>query len=549
MSRANIFLKAALGASVLLAGCATTQQQKPEPTAETKTTAEQPQAQTTKPATPEQPAQPSSLNATEIPARPLNRPEPMQLVVLKDPNKPIITFRLAFKTGSIDDPKGKEGLTALTSHLMAEGGTKALSSAELLDALFPMAAELNVSTDKEMTAFVGRVHQDNLDAFLKIFGDVLLEPRFDEKEFERIRTQLVNEVQNELRGQNDEELGKVALDAMIFEGTPYAHFSDGTVQGLKSLTLDDVKNHWKNVFTQDRLVIGLGGNVTDALKQKVLARFGELPKTGAPAVEMPAVAVQKGRTWIFQKPVLSTAISMGYAYNVRRGDKDFFPLAAAMSYLGEHRQFNGVLFNQLREKRGLNYGNYAYPEHFVQEGWGTFATTNIPRATQDFSIWIRPVESQNTMFATRGAIYFLDKLINEGIPEDQFELTKGFLLGYTRLWEQTDSRRLGYAIDALFYGTPNYLESYRAALQKMTAKDVNDAVKRNLSADRLNYVYVAPDAAALKKLLVEQPATPMNYPTPKPPEVLEVDKAIAVQKIPLDPKKIEIKDVSQFMEK
>ena len=83
----------------------------------------------------------------------------------------------------------------------------------------------------------------------------------------------------------------------------------------------------------------------------------------------------------------------------------------------------------------------------------------------------------------------------------------------------------------------------------MTVKDVNDAVKRNLSANRLNYVYVAPDAAALKKLLVEQPATPMNYPTPKPPEVLEVDKAIAVQKIPLDPKKIEIKDVSQFMEK
>lgn len=543
LTRSPLF--AAAFALVFAAGCATTPETKPDTTATTGEEVTVATAPEEKPA----PKEAAAAEPTQVPARPLQQPEPMKLVLLADPQKPIVTFRLTFRAGSVDDPKGKEGLTALTAEVMAEGGTKELSSSQLLEALFPIAGEVEVNTDKEFTAFVGRVHQDNLPRFFDIFSDVLLEPRFDEKEFARIRSDFVNNIRNNLRGQDDELLGKVALDAMIYEGTPYAHYVGGTVQGLEAITLEDVKAHWKNVFTQDRLVIGLAGNVTPELQKQVQAKFAELPKTGAPLFQPQALQLHTGRAWILPKPVLSTAISMGYAFPLRRGDPDFFPVAAALSYLGEHRQFNGVLFNELREQRGLNYGNYAYPEHFIQEGWGTYALTNTGRAIQDFSIWIRPVESQNAMFATRGAVYFLDRLVNEGIPADKWELTRGFLLGYTRLWEQTDSRRLGYAIDALYYGTPNYLEQYRTALKSMTREQIQAAVKKHLSSNKLNYVYVAPDGAALQKLLVDQPPTPMEYPTPKSEKVLAEDKKIAGLRVPVNPALIEVKQVDQFMER
>jgi zinc protease len=491
----------------------------------------------------------SAADGPPLAPRPLKRPQPMQLVVLADPQKPLLTFRLVFKAGSIDDPKGKEGLTALTSRILAEGGTRELSSSQLLDALFPMAGEIEATSDKEMTAFVGRIHENNLERFLKIFGDVLLEPRFDPKELERLRTDALNSIRNQLRGEDDEELGKVALDALLYQGHPYEHHNAGTIQGLQSITLDDVKAHWKNVFTQDRLVVGMGGNITDAVRSRLLERLAALPQTGAAPVGLPPIAPRGGRVWIIEKPVLSTAISLGYSYPLRRDDPDFFPMALALSYLGEHRQFIGVLFSELRDRRGLNYGDYAYPEHFLQHGFGTFALTNIARTQQDFSIWIRPVESPNALFASRGAVYFLDRLIREGISREGFELTRGFLLGYTRLWEQTDSRRLGYAIDDLFYRTPNFLESYRRTLQSMTLEQVNAAVKRNLSVDRLDFVYVAPDAEALKKLLIEQPPSPIEYATPKPPELLEVDKRILGTRIPVKPDRIEIIDVSTFMER
>ncbi|HZH02831.1 MAG TPA: insulinase family protein, partial [Myxococcaceae bacterium] len=317
----------------------------------------------------------------------------------------------------------------------------------------------------------------------------------------------------------------------------------------QSITLDDVKAHWARVFTQDRAVLGLAGAVDRALEARMKKRFSALPLQGAPIVELPPAAPVHNRTLILKKEALSTAVSLGYVYGLRRGDHDFFPVAVALSYLGEHRQQSGVLFRELRERRGLNYGDYAYPEHFHQEGWGTIPQTNVVRRQQDLSLWIRPVEPRNAVFATRAALYFFDQLAQNGLDPKQFEVTRGFLQGYTRLWEQTDQRRLGYAIDALFYGTPNFLESYRQALSTMTPEQVQQAAQRHLRVRRFNQVYVAQDAEGLAEKLKSGAPSPIQYPTPKDPSVLQLDPTLAQVPLPVDPAKVQILDAQTFMER
>ncbi|MFL5357792.1 M16 family metallopeptidase [Archangium sp.] len=532
----SLVLSAALG----LGGCATPSQNAPAPQAE----APKPQAEPQQAQAPAEPPAPAT-----VPAVPLKQPAPMQVVVQANPVSPIVSFRLVFHSGSVDDPQGKEGLTALTADLLSEGGTQSLSSAQLLQALFPMAAELDASTDKEFTVFSGRVHKDFLPRFLDIFTDVMLKPRLSPQEFERLRARALSGVRNGLRSENDELLGKVALDALLYEGHPYAHFVGGTEKGLESLTLDDVKAHAARIFTQDRLVIGLAGPVDDALQKTVVSRLSALPATGAPRVELPPVPATGGRALVVQKPTLSTAVSMGYVTPLRRGDPDFFPVAFALSYLGEHRQSSGVLFNELREKRGLNYGDYAYAEHFIEQPGTTYNRTNVARTQQDLTLWIRPVVPGNGMFATRGTVHFFDRLVKQGIPQDKFELSRGFLLGYTRLWEQTDQRRLGYAIDSLFYGTPGFLEQYRAALAKMTPESVQTALRRQLRPEALNFAFVAQDAQELAKLLEEQPPTPISYASPKAPALLDEDKAISAWPLPIRPEAIQVVPAQSFMEK
>ncbi len=529
-----------LAAALCLGGCAST------PTPAPEAPAPQPPAPTAEARQPQ--AAPEERAAT-VPAVPLKNPEPLQLVLLATPNSPIVSFRLVFHAGSVDDPKGKEGLTALTAALMAEGGTKSLTSAQLQEALFPMAAELDVQADKEFTTFSGRVHKDFLPRFLDLFSEVVLAPRWDPGEFERLRTRSVNVIENTLRSENDEALGKVALDALLYRGHPYAHFVGGTVQGLRAVTLEDVKAHAARVFTQDRLVIGLAGGADDALAREVKKRLGALPATGAARVELPAVPTTAGQAVIIEKPTLSTAISLGYVTPLRRGDPDFYPVAFALSYLGEHRQFNGVLFNELREKRGLNYGDYAYAEHFIEQPGTTYNRTNIARTQQDISLWIRPVVPTNGMFATRGAVYYLDQLVRTGIPKDRFELTRGFLIGYTRLWEQSDQRRLGYAIDSLFYGTSDFLEQYRQALARMTPESVQDAVRRRLRPEALNFAFVTQDGNGLRELLQKQPPSPIQYASPKAPELLETDKAIIEYRLPVRADAVEVRPAAAFMEK
>jgi zinc protease len=234
---------------------------------------------------------------------------------------------------------------------------------------------------------------------------------------------------------------------------------------------------------------------------------------------------------------------------LRRDDPDFFKVATALSYLGEHRQSNGLLFNQLREKRGLNYGDYAYAEHFVQDSDSTLPLPNVAWSQQMASLWIRPVEPANGVFAARAAVHFVRQLLARGLSAADLDRTKGFLMGYTRLWEQTDQRRLGYAIDSAFYGTPDYLTAYRTALQAMTAEDVNAALRRHLAPEKLNFVFVAKDADALAKSLKEGSPSPIQYATPKPDELLVEDKAIATERLPLSPERVEVLPVSGFMER
>mgnify|MGYP001569089412 FL=1 len=103
---------------------------------------------------------------------------------------------------------------------------------------------------------------------------------------------------------------------------------------------------------------------------------------------------------IVDKPSAGTAISLGFPLaDLSRTHPDYAALKLAETWFGEHRNLIGHLFDSMREKRGLNYGDYAYVEHFAQEGWSTYEQLNIPRRTQYFSIWNRPVQHNNRMFA------------------------------------------------------------------------------------------------------------------------------------------------------
>ncbi len=471
----------------------------------------------------------------------------MKLIVDKNDSK-IISFRIQFQVGAKDDPPGQEGVSVLTAAMIAEGGSASMSYQEVKKALYPMAAVFRADADKEVTTFVGQCHADSLESFYRIVSGLILQPRMDSSDFKRNKENQISYLKNTLRNNNDESLGKWALQTEIYRNHPYGHVDEGTVASLERMTPEDVKSFYARHYARNRIVVGLAGDVSAAFTRKIEEDFARLPVSTEAKVALPAPApIQDLEILIIKKEAIATAISMGYPVGINRSGDEFYPLFLANSYLGEHRTFNGVLQDRLREKRGMNYGNYSYVENFVQDGGTTFVLPNIPREQQYFSIWIRPVVHQNALFAIRCAIYELNKLVERGLTQEQFEMNRQFVINYSKLFVQTQTRRLGYAMDAHWYGTEPFQSKLEKELNTLTVEQVNAVIRKNLQARNLKIVVVTKDAEALRDALLSGKPSPIFYPSAKPAQdILDEDKIVENYPLNINKDKIRIVTTDQL---
>lgn len=473
------------------------------------------------------------------------------IIALPEPGSPFVAFNIWIKSGSAADPKGKEGLASLTASLIDDGATKQDSVEAITEKLYPMAAGYGASVDKEMTNITGRVHRDNLEAYYALFKNALLSPAFSEADFTRLKAQRMNYLERARRYSRDEELSKDLLFSMAYDGTPYQHPAEGYVDSVRSITLDDVRAFYRDHYVRNNLVVGIGGGYPAAFPERIRKDMDTLPSR--PDLEVGGTSLQVGRAGggrppltpksasgikvlIVDKPTDASAVSFGFPIRLLRNDPDFVPLLIANSYLGEHRNSIGRLYQAIRETRGMNYGNYSYIEAFPA-GYATQQPrVNVARRSQLFEIWIRPVSltapgnlHDRTLFAIRAAMFELQQLADKGMTPEAVAAAKEFLRNYVGTWGSTINRRLGYAIDDEFYGIgkPGFLQSLKAAIDNVTPQQVNAAIKKHLQHDNLYLVIVTADAAAMKAKLLSGAPTSITYAGQRPASLLEEDKAIS----------------------
>jgi zinc protease len=474
------------------------------------------------------------------------------IATVLQPNKsPLVTFRILFTTGSASDPKGKEGVAALTAAMLAQGGTRSLPYEKIVETVYPMGvnAPLGWQIDKEMTVFTITTHADNLDKHYSLIREMLLDPGFRPEDFTRLRKDALNFLQLNLRNGNDEELGKEALYNLIYGNHPYGHHNLGAVGALERLTLADVQDFYKQHYTQANLVVGLAGGYPASFPQKVSADFGKLPAGKSDRMKVDAPKLDEGmKIDIIQRDTRSTAISLGLPIPVTRADKDFAALAVVSSYFGQHRSSNSYLYQRLREIRGLNYGDYAYIEYFPRGMFQFEPDPNLARQQQIFQVWIRPVEPQNGMFALRAALYEYDKLVRDGMTKEMFETTREFLTKYANILTQTQSARLGYALDSRFYGIPDFNQYMRDQLARLTLEDVNRAIRQYLRPNNMRVVLITKDADALRSAITNNKPSPISYVSPPAQEILNEDKAIEAYKINVRPEDVRVVPVERIFE-
>jgi zinc protease len=476
---------------------------------------------------------------------------PVAFVTNPSSTSPLVDVAFLINTGAGFDPDGKKGLAALTAAMLADGGSQAMSIEAINEAMYPIASGFSAQVDKEMTRLSGQVHKDNLDPWYQLVRGQLLFPAWSDSDFTRIKTQLINAIRTDLVGNNDEDLGKEALYAATYGSKhPYGSYNLGNVSDLAALTLDDVRAFYRSNYTVANITVGLAGGYPGGFPEAIANDLQKLEAGERLELAVPAAPSPDGReALLIKKETPGVAVSFGFPIELRRGDPDWVALWLVRSYLGEHRSFNGQLHQRIRAERGMNYGNYAYIEYFPRGMFLRRPDTNLGRQQQIFQVWLRPLrDNNNAHFATRAALFELDKLIEEGISESDFETTRAFLSKYVSLLMDGQSRQLGYSLDSRYYGIENFADYVRDGLGKLTLADVNRVIRENLQTKDLQFVFVTRDAEDLRQRLVSDQASPITYDADKSKELLDEDATISNATLDIAEDKVTIVKAEQVFQ-
>jgi zinc protease len=451
--------------------------------------------------------------------------------VVRQPNEtsPNIYLAALVRAGSALDPVGKEGLAHLTAQAMVEGGAGDRAPDAIRQDLHGYGNNIEVLVDREWVSFRLRCHADHALACAELFGDVLTSPGLDPETVQRLREESEYAVSEGILS-SAEALGDELLDNVLFAGHPYGHPVEGRSGVIPLLTEADTRSFHGQHYLRSTTWLGLAGNIPAGVDQALEERLGTLPSRLAPDFALPQPEPIEGRRLLAVRggsPV--TGFHLGHPLNVTRDHPDWAPLATAFVSFGAHRQSFGRLFRTLRSNRGLNYGDYAYIEPFVERSGAAMPDQGIDRQQPYFSMWIRPTSNENGAFALKLAIDELEILVEDGLTEAEFEDVRSHLRGYLPLLAQDPGRRLLYALDEAATGRPNPLDLLPARLDTMTLGEINAAIAAHIHPETIHIVAVSGDADQLAATLVEETETPIVYADIVPSEE-QADRDAAISK-------------------
>ncbi len=429
-----------------------------------------------------------------------------------DSSSPLLEVKVSVKAGSALDPEGLEGLGYLTARLLLEGGygdpKKPVTKERLAEITRPWGegAYPRVRVAKEIATFSFTIPREVFDEHLsRVLRPMFTEPLFDPAELDRLRKETLEEIRSNLRFEQIELLGLLALDNVIHDGTSYSHLTLGTVQGLEKVAPEAVRRFYRTWYQPGNLAIAAStadSAVSSSLREALadVGRRGEgVEPFASREVEPPAAVKGRHLTIIGMPGAIATGVHAGFPIPVTRQHADYWPLYVANVWFGTHRDSFSHLYQVIREQRGYNYGDYSYIESFEGRPFHLFPPPNTPRRFQYFSVWIRPVAHEYAHHLLKAMTWELENFIRTGLTDEQVEAAKNKArVLYLSLAENVD-RLVGYKLDDEFYGvTPGYLDQYLQRVDAVTPEAVNKAIREHLQAANLQYVIITDEELAGK---------------------------------------------------
>ncbi len=272
------------------------------------------------------------------------------------------------KAGSRTERDDEHGISHLLEH-MAFKGTASRDAMAIASAIENVGGDLNAATSVEHTGYFARVLKEDVALGAEILSDILQNSLLDERELERERHVIVQEI-GAARDNPDDHVFDLFQQA-AFPEQAIGRTILGTTESVMALTPDKIRAYMDRNYVGEHMVLCAAGNVNhDQLVDIADARFQGLRSGGAP---MPQKATYGGgeHRLVSDHEQAHIVIGMeGRAYN----SDGFYAIQILASILGGG--MSSRLFQEVREKRGLCYSVYSFHWAFADSGiFGVAAST------------------------------------------------------------------------------------------------------------------------------------------------------------------------------
>jgi zinc protease len=420
--------------------------------------------------------------------RPLNLPAPsesvltngLRVVVVEQQRLPLVSFRLAFRSGDASDPADLPGLTDTMADMLIEG-TESRNSRQIAEEVARYGATLNAGASADHTTVAASTLAAYADEVFELLAEVALRPTFPEGELELAKA---NSQQNLIAQRAQPSfLATEALARVLFGEHPYAVVA-ATPESIAALTRERLIEFHRARFSPANAFLLIVGDVR---REHVLRRAEELFGGWEPRpFEEPSFPDPPARTervaYVVDRPGSAQSNIVVANLAIRRTHPDYFPFLVMHTILGGTA--SARLFMNLREEKGYTYG--AYTQLDARRHAGSF------RATAE-------VRTPVTGASLKEIFYEYERIRSEDVSEKELRDAKSYLTGVFPIRLETQEGLVDQLVQIRMQGLPDdYLATYRENIQRVTREEVRRVANLYVTPDRAAVVVVG-DAAQVRE--------------------------------------------------
>ena len=408
----------------------------------------------------------------------------LKLYGIQNSELPLVQFNIEMTGGLLLDDPEKVGVANLVAELM-NAGTKYKTPEELESAIDMLGAGIDVFSGDQSFGIRVNTLAKNYQAVLDLTSEMLLEPRWDETEFELAKQRIISDLNQQKADPNSIASNEFAK--LIYgKNHILSHNSMGTAESVEAITISDLKTFYEKNISPSIARMIIAGDIDQVtvkkslknLESKWLAKDVTIPEYSVP--ERPT----KSAVYFYDVPDAKQSV-IRFGYPAMAVTEEDYYSAEVMNYILGGGGFASILMQELRESKGYTYGIYS-----------TFQGTNIPGP---FLIDSR-VRTNVTLEAAELVQQIL-KDFGKNYSDLDLETTKNYLLKSNARAFETLNAKLNMLDDISSYNWPyDYVNQREKIVREMTVEKIKILSSKYLNADKMIYLFVGDADTQMSRL-------------------------------------------------